>query len=584
MASDDGALLLVFNGEIFNHVELRAELEERGHRFRTQCDTEVILALYAEYGERCVDDMNGQWAFALWDEKRQRLFLSRDRLGVRPLFYRVDSERFAFASEIKALLGVPGATRELDPLALDDVLSLWSVVPPRTPFVGVRELLPGHSLVVERDEVRVSRHFSLEYPTADRRDPDEWAHELRERLVQATKLRFHRADVPVGAYVSGGLDSAVVTGLVRRFTSAPLETFSVGFESAEFDEERYQADVVRELGVRHQRVLCTEQDIANVFPSVLWHAEQPLVRTAPAPMFLLAKLVRDSGYKVVLTGEGSDEMLGGYDIFKEAKVRRFWGRRPESACRGSLVRRLYPYMPGLQQQPLDALKGFFHVQSEELDSPFFSHLPRWELGAPIRALFSAEIREMVREHSVSDEIARDLPAGFMELPPFCRAQWLESSYLLPGYILSAQGDRMAMAHGVEGRYPFLDPNVVSLASRIPPSLKMLGLNEKYLLKLATQDVVPSSVRKRPKQPYRAPDARSFFDDGERARAAYVDELLSESTLRAAGIFDATRVLPLVKKARARRATSMRDNMAFVAVLSTQLLHEQFVKGFGRIDG
>jgi asparagine synthase (glutamine-hydrolysing) len=583
MSTEDGALCVVFNGEIFNHVELRAELEKKGHRFRTHCDTEVILALYAEYGERCVESMNGQWAFAIWDTQKNRLFLSRDRIGVRPLFYHSDGERFAFASEIKAILGLSHVARSIDPLALDDVLTLWTVVPPKTPFSGVSELPPGHSLVVEGNDRRLSRHFELSYPKAAEREPSEWASELFERLLEATRLRFQRADVPVGAYVSGGLDSAVVAGLVRRFTEAPIETFSVGFESNEFDEGSYQADVVRELDVRHHRVLCTEQDIANVFPDVLWHAEQPLVRTAPAPMFLLAKLVRESGYKVVLTGEGSDEMLGGYDIFKEAKVRRFLSRQPKSACRGLLVRRLYPYLPALQKQPLDGLTSFFQARSEDLENPFFSHLPRWELTSPIKALFSTDLREHLRDRSVQGELTRALPAHFAELPSFCQAQYLESSYLLPGYILSAQGDRMAMAHGVEGRYPFLDPNVVALAASIPVPLKMFGLNEKYILKLAMADLVPPSVKQRPKQPYRAPDARSFYDDDGRARAAYVDDLLSESALRAGRLFDPARVLTLVNKVRKRRATSVRDNMAFVAVLSSQLLHEQFVKGFGRID-
>jgi asparagine synthase (glutamine-hydrolysing) len=188
MSTEDGALCVVFNGEIFNHVELRAELESKGHRFRTHCDTEVILALYAEHGERCVESMNGQWAFAIWDTRRSRLFLSRDRIGVRPLFYHSDGERFAFASEIKALLGLSHVERSLDPLALDDVLTLWSVVPPRTPFSGVSELPPGHSLVVEGQDHRLSRHFELSYPKAAERAPSEWAAELRERLLEATRL------------------------------------------------------------------------------------------------------------------------------------------------------------------------------------------------------------------------------------------------------------------------------------------------------------------------------------------------------------------------------------------------------------
>ncbi len=330
MQTHDGRLVVTFNGEIFNHVELRDSLMARGHRFQTRCDTEVILHAYAEYGERCVEHFNGQWAFALWDRSRNHLFLSRDRLGIRPLYYTQAGDTFLFASEIKSLFAYPGVRRELDPHGLDQFLTCWSPIAPRTVFRGVWELPPGHNLEVKGDQLQVTPYWQLDYGAPERRrSAAEWSGELRELLTDATRLRL-RADVPVGAYLSGGLDSSITAALAQRFSGDRLKTFSVTFEDDEFDESEYQRAVVESLGVEHHALHCGYDDIARVFPQVIWHAEKPLLRTAPAPLQLLSELVHASGFKVVLTGEGADELLGGYDIFKEAKVRRFHTRQPDS--------------------------------------------------------------------------------------------------------------------------------------------------------------------------------------------------------------------------------------------------------------
>jgi asparagine synthase (glutamine-hydrolysing) len=351
MSNGDGRLWLVFNGEIYNHVELRAALEAKGHRFRTRSDTEVILHLYEEYGEACVERMNGQWAFALWDERRQQLFMARDQPGIAPLFYAQHEGRLLFGSEMKSILGFPDFPRRIDPRALDNLMTTWSVVPPRGLFEGVVELPPGHMLTFRDGQVTVRRYFELAYDEIDEATPGpELCERVLAELVDAARLRFQRSDVPVGAYLSGGLDSTLIASIVRRFTDVPLRTFSVRFEDAEFDEGRYQDEARSYLGVEHQELMCRKDDIARHFPDVIWHAERSVVRTAPAPMYLLSGLVRDAGYKVVLTGEGADEMFGGYDIFKEAKVRRWIAQKPGSRLRPLLLRRLYPYLPQLQRQ------------------------------------------------------------------------------------------------------------------------------------------------------------------------------------------------------------------------------------------
>lgn len=573
MSIDGGRLWITFNGEIFNYRELRKKLIQKGHRFTTRSDTEVILRLYQEKGEECVNELNGQWAFALWDAPRHKLFLSRDRLGIRPLFYCQTVEGFRFASEIKALHSCPDVPRELDLHALDQIFTYWVTLPPRTAFRDIHQLPPGHSLAIEDGQVRIQQYWQLEYPAANNYTEGgerRLTEELLALLRDAIRIRL-RADVPVGTYLSGGLDSTFITALTKTFVGDHLHTFSVSFDDNEFDESPYQQQASAFLSTRHSDVRCSCEDIARVFPEVIWHTEQPIVRTAPAPLFLLSELVRNSGFKVVLTGEGADETLGGYDIFKETKIRRFWGRHPSSAWRPLLLKRLYPYMEAIQHQSPAYLKSFFHVTEKDLESPFFSHLPRWELTARLKLFLSEAARAELRSDMGSAELNRLIPNDFASWDSFNRAEYLEAQYLLPGFILSSQGDRMAMAHAVEGRYPFLDHRVVEFAVKLPPNLKMKVLDQKHLLKQAAAGLIPESIRKRYKQPYRAPDGKCFLGPAD----SYTAELLSPETIRRRGIFNPQTVAALVAKFKSGRLSSTRDNMALVGILSTQLLLEQF---------
>ena len=278
MTNEDGALWVTFNGEIFNHVELRRDLAARGHRFASRCDTEVILHAFEEWGDDCVHRFNGQWAFAIWDGRLQRLFLSRDRLGVRPLFYAQPGRTFLFASEAKSLFAHPALSAEIDPVGLSQTFTTWATAPPRTIFKDVSELPPGCSMTVDRGQAAVRRYWQPDYSIdSPAKTEAEYADETLDLLVDATRLRL-RADVPVGAYLSGGLDSSLTTALIRRFTDAPLKTFSVAFEDAEYDESRYQRDVVARLGTDHHEFRCTNADIGRVFPEVVWHAERPVLR------------------------------------------------------------------------------------------------------------------------------------------------------------------------------------------------------------------------------------------------------------------------------------------------------------------
>lgn len=578
MSNEDGAVWITFNGEIYNYLELRDDLEARGHAFRTRSDTEVIVHAFEEFGPACVQQFNGQFAIAIWDTRSRSLFLARDRFGKKPLFYARKGSRFIFASEMKAVLADASVDRTIDPRALRQIQTFWCTVPPRTIFAAVSELAPGTWLLMKDGHVHVEPYWRPSYqePEAGRTEQD-YADELRALLVDAVRLRMLRSDVPVGAYLSGGIDSAVTTAMIRRYTDVPLTTFSVAFDDPEFDEGPFQREAVAHLGITdHHETVCRAEDIGRVFPEVIWHAEQPIVRTAPAPLFLLSRLVRDNGYKVVLTGEGSDEVLGGYDIFKEAKIRRFMAERPDSPRRALLLKRLYPYIPALQSQSPAYLQAFFRARPADLGSPFFSHLPRWNLASRLGVFLSDDVAQATREYRPEDDLVADLPAEFASWPSFCQAQYFETSGLLPGYILSSQGDRMQMAHSVEGRCPFLDYRIAEFASRLPPSLKMKVLNEKYILKRAAGDLIPAALIKRPKQPYRSMEIPSFFDTTKgRARFDYVDELLAPDAIREGGLFNAGAVGRLVDKAKTGAAIGIKDGMALVTILSTQLTVAQF---------
>lgn len=599
MGNEDGSVQVVFNGEIFNYRALRAALVERGHRFATASDTEVLVHLYEEHGDDFLAQLNGQFALALWDQRRQRLLLARDRAGIRPLYYSwaagegagSSNARLAFASEIKALLALPGMPRRLDAQGLAGVWSLWTALAPRTVFEGVSALPPAHAMAVEADgNVRCWRYWDWPFDEADEAagdisgdgagsasDSDEArAQALRELVIDAVRLQL-QADVPVAAYLSGGLDSSAIAALVAKYGGRPLVTFSLTFDDAEFDESAHQREVAQFLGTPHRPVHCTRADIGRAFARAVWHAETPLVRTAPVPMMLLADAVRASGCKVALTGEGADEVFAGYDLFKEARVRRFIAAAPGSAWREGILRRLYPWMSQAPGRAGAALaRPFLADLGNDPWAPAAAHTSRVRSAQRLHAFLAPEWRAEVQRFDALAALAALLPASSARWPPLAREQYLEANTLMSGYLLAAQGDRMATAASIEARFPFLDHRVMEFGARLPARLKLRGLHEKVLLKRALRSELPATIVARHKQPYRAPDSASFFAGGR--LLPEVAEPLSAASLADAGLFDAKAVGKLVDKCASGRAVGFADNMAFVGVLSTMLLHEQFVRG------
>lgn len=572
--NEDEAVWISFNGEIFNYVELRAELERAGHRFYTHTDTEVIVHLYEEHGLDFVSRLNGQFAIALWDSPRRRLVLVRDRPGILPLYYTRDGGRLLFASEVKAILRGMSRQPAMNRPALDQVFTFWSPVGTTTMFEGVEQLPPGHLLVAENGAISTRRYWDWTY-----REPGDYlpgavpelAEALHSLLLEATRIRL-RADVPVGAYLSGGLDSTALVALMCEGGVKP-DTFSLEFADPRLDESGFQHEAARHFGVHHRTIRVDERQIREEFVRTVWRAEAPFLRCAPIPMMALSGLVHASSCKVVLTGEGADEVFGGYDLFKEAKIRRFWARQPSSEWRPRLLQRLYPYLDITSSRGQAYSEAFFGAGLRNSDDPFFAHALRWKTTAQGKAMFSQEMRGTLSADRTTD-LAVSLPERFRHWDPFNQSQYVEVKTLLANYLLSTQGDRMLMANSVEGRFPYLDHRVIEFANALDPRLKMHVLDEKYLLKKAVGPLLPPSIVDRKKQPYRAPDSQAFEQDG----IGFVEDVLAPARVRDAGYFDVDRVGLLWRKVRGGRAVSYKDSMAFVGVLSAQVWHRLFVEG------
>ncbi len=570
IANEDQSLWIVYNGEIFNDLELRDHLIKLGHHFQTHTDTEVVLHMYESYGPDALRYLNGQFAIAIWDSNEKSLFLARDRMGIRPLYYFQDHQRLIFGSEIKAFLGIPDWDPEIDNSVLQQIFTYWGPLSPKTIFKNVFELPAGTYMLLKNGESEIKRYWSLNF-TDNKSNKTEatYLEEFENLLIDSSQIRL-RADVPVGAYLSGGLDSSTITSVIQRFSDAPLETFSIQFSTPEYDEFKFQQQMVNALNVNHHTFTCTPEDIGTVFPDVIWHTETPILRTSPAPMFILSDLVHQNKYKVVLTGEGADEILAGYDIFKEDYIRRFVARRPQSTKRPKLFQALYPEIPQLSQNSA-FLQAFFGKDLMNTQAAFYSHHLRWAN--------TARTNRFLESHEITDfspaSYPIDLPEDFMNWTPLARAQYLEITTFLTPYLLSSQGDRMAMAHAVEGRYPFLDYRLVEFANRLPDHIKLKGLQEKWILRQFAKKILPKEIWQRRKRPYRAPIHHSFFNP--EIQKMYVNELLDQKHLTETGLFSPVKVQKLLNKASKSSQLSEIEEMALVGIISSQLLHKQFVQ-------
>jgi asparagine synthase (glutamine-hydrolysing) len=567
IGDESGRHWVAFNGEIYNYKELRRDLIELGHGFQTSSDTEVLLKAWMAWGEGALSRLNGPFAAALYDRATGRLVLCRDRFGKRPLHYWHRGGTLAFGSEIKCFLDYEPVELVFDTERMASIFRTWAPLDDQSCFRGVDQVPAGAMVIASGEPLEIRSYAPLDLDAEPLAVGEAEAIELtRATLERSVRLRL-RSDVEVGTFLSGGLDSSIVTSLTAANVSGRLKTFSVAFEDDKFDESDDQALVARHLATDHHTIRLSGSDIAAAFPDALWHAEVPVFRSAFVPMFLLSRTARREGIKVVLTGEGADEAFLGYDIFKETLLRSSWHELDVAGRRARLAG-LYPYLDHFSPDNLDALYGYFDRLGAGAPDDLFSH----ELRFRGSRLATRLLRDPGDGLAALRGRAGEARLGAMSV--IQRAQWLEFKTLLSGYLLSTQGDRMALAHGVENRCPFLDPEVVRWGAST--NLKYDdGYTEKYLLKQAFTPHLPPRSINRHKQPYLAPDASAFLT----SNPDYLDLVLSDGELKKIDILDGDFCKRLVGKIMSGplEAVSQAENQAFMFLLSTAVLHDRFLQ-------
>lgn len=574
--NEDGTIWATCNGEFFDYQRTQRDLVTHGHTLRTSSDSEIILHLYEMYGTNAIHHLHGQFGFGLWDSRHRRLWLGRDHVGIRPLYYTIHNGYLLFASEIKALLAA-GIPRRVNQQGVAQLFTTWAALPSKTMFADIFEVPAGHFLVAEEGQsLQIEQYWQPDFTVSEStatQSVDDLVAEGRELLTEAVRTRLV-ADVPVGAYLSGGLDSSLTVSLAQGMMGKrPLHTFSITFDDADFDERTHQEKVAVELGTKHHVVHADQAEIRAALPSAIWHSETPSLRLAPVPMQLLAKFVHEHGLKVVLTGEGADEFFGGYTIFREAMVRRFMARQPDSEIRPLLLKRLYQYQPDLQKMPARMLALFFGKGLTAPDVPHFSHMIRWDNGVRSLRFLSDEMREETSKYDAVKTAVSQFPTSFSGWSVAAQAQYIEATTFMPMYLLSTQGDRMAMTHAVEGRYPFLDQRVIEWINRLSLRMKIRHLRgEKYILKQIAHGLIPDSIIKRPKQPYRAPIQNIFSQLPD-----YAIDLLAPDAIQKTGLFNAEKVGKLAQRMGGERPLSRNDQMSFMGILTSQLWYQLFIE-------
>ena len=496
MSNEDGSIWITFNGEIYNFKDLRVELEQKGRRFKSQSDTEVIIHLYEEYGDGCVEHLRGMFSFAIWDEKREMLFIARDRLGIKPLFYFHKNALFVFASEIKAVLQHPEIAREICPHALDCYITFGYIPAPLTLFRDIYKLLPASVLSFKESSVLIKRYWELDYTGELYGTEEEMAGHLLNELKESVK--YHRiSDVPIGVFLSGGMDSSTITALVAEETGKPIETFSLGF--GKDDELDYAKSVAERYRTNHHEFIVTP-DEAKFLPEIVWFLDEPLFDTSIIPTYLISRHTRKH-VKVVLSGDGGDELFAGYQWTRRYEFYRQYNRLP-SFIRSGLNRIFLerkagtPYGTGL----LSKARRFLMDTTLSLEDGFAR---RTSINPSLKEeLYSEKFKHMLKGYNPLD--------GEMDYFGKARVKderekmlFVDTMMYLPDDILF-KVDRMSMAHSLEVRVPLLDHKVVEFASRIPFELKIKGFKTKYILKKTVGGMLPKKILKQRKQGFTLP--------------------------------------------------------------------------------
>jgi asparagine synthase (glutamine-hydrolysing) len=576
IASEDERTWIIVNGEFYGYEAIQRELEAAGHRLRTRADSEIALHLYQDLGAQCLHRLRGEFAFVLWDEASRTIFAARDRFGIKPLFYAFHNETLYLASEVKALFAA-GVPARWDAQSLYHAASAGGYQM-RTLYDGIFQVPPGHYLLATDRHVQLHRYWDLDYVLADggetRRSDTDYAAEFREALEEAVRIR-QRADVPVACYLSGGLDSCSVLGLAARHRSDPIRAFTLTFDRAEYDEEAQAREMAAKVGAEFHPIPIRQDDLADHFSDAILQSETLCFNAHGVAKYLLSRAVRDAGYKVVLTGEGSDEILGGYAHFRRDMLLYNREGQDKGLTAGLLqeLEKSNPVSRGLLLP--DGEPGPLHAVKRVL-----GFVPSWietfsARAQKMRAVMAGDFLDAFGRGEDFQALLNDVDVHgqLAGREPVHQSLYLWSKTLLPGYVLTMLGDRMEMAHSVEGRVPFLDHHVVEVVRSQPVNQKIRGMTEKYVLREAARDVLTDTVYHRQKHPFLAPPAAL---NPRQRLSSFVQDTLRGDALAAIPYFDRRKVIDLLDRLETldegRRVVF---DQVLMILVSACVLHEGF---------
>ncbi len=527
MCDETETVWIIFNGEVYNYVELREVLQRRGHHFRTTSDTEVMLKAYLEYGLDCVQHFNGMFAFVIWDGKKKRLAAYRDRAGVKPFYYSADENGLLFASEVKSLLQYRAKPVEADAEALDDFMTFGYVLGPKTMFKGIQKLEPGHMLVCENGELRKRQYWELSFANRKQRPLQEAVEETKALLEDAIRLRL-RSDVPLGVFLSGGIDSSAVVALLSQSVPGPIKTFSVAYDRGgeKYNELEYARLVAKKFNTDHHEIIVDPGEFRDFIPKFLWHMDEPVAEAPAISLFHVSKLARQH-VTVVLSGEGSDELFAGYPIYRYLLQIEKFTKIPQALRRGLIAKLLRAGSSDYRVEKFLAMSELPHdsryVGVHQLD-------PRWK-----DALFSSEYRASLNGYTSLAKVEEfyEKAKTFELLDQYL---YFDTKTWLPDDIL-VKADKMSMATSIELRVPFLDYRLIEHAATLGPDYKLRGSATKFILKEIVKDLLPEEIITRPKRGFPTPISFMFRNELK----SYVEDLLFDQRTRQRGYFDPAEV-------------------------------------------
>ena len=559
MSGEDESVTIVFNGEIYNYLEVEPLLEARGHRFRSRSDTEVIVHAYEEFGSACLELLRGMFAFAIWDDRKQTLFLARDRAGKKPLYYCLTSKgTLVFGSELKSLLRHPEVPSEINLEALDAYFTLGYVPDPLTIFSGIHKLPPGHHLTFVDGRITIQQYWDFEFEPAELGNEQDYIEELRSLLNESVRLRLI-ADVPLGAFLSGGVDSSTVVALMARNMDQPVKTFSIGFHEDSYNELEFARLTARKFGTDHHEFFVTP-DICEIVDELVWHFDEPFADSSAIPTYMVSKLAREH-VKVVLSGDGGDEVFGGYTRYVVERKRRLFSRVPGFLRKG--------VMQPLSRRLPHGARGRNFLHNIALD-PVERYLDSMSIftGLNRALLYTSDFKASLGQSTQTASRFRELAGNVKTNEAIDKLLYIDSKTYLPGDILT-KVDRMSMAVSLEARAPLLDHKLIEFMARTPATLKLAGYETKYLLKQAVKDLVPPEILNRPKQGFGVP-VQEWINKQLRGR---IRDTLISSQSRQRGYIEPSYLNTLLDE----HETGRRDHsMAVWALFMFELWHREFM--------